>query len=384
MKYSNSNSAVLIKGGKDYFDKLVTIIQSAKKYICLQTYIYDEDDTGKLIAASLEAAAKRNVHVYIIVDGYASQSLSNNFKIKLSNAGVHLKHFEPIFKSKHFYFGRRMHQKVVIADSTVALVGGVNISNKYNDMPNKKAWLDFAVYLEGDIVIELCKNFWKTWKDDLKEDIKNICELNESNIIIPEEKKCNIRMRVNDWVDGKNQISRTYFEILRKSKKEITILCSYFIPGQIMRNEMLKAVRRGVDIKIIIAGNSDVQLAKNAERWLYDWMLRNKIQLFEYQNNVLHGKIAVSDDEWVTIGSYNINNISAYASLELNTDIKNHSFAKNTKKILDKIINEECLKITSHQHLSTKNIFKQFWRWLSYQSIRMIFILCTFYFKQRH
>ena len=384
MKYSNSNSAVLLRGGKDYFEKLIAIIQTAKKHIFLQTYIYEEDQTGELIAETLQAAADRNVLVYIIVDGYASQSLSNSFKEKFVKAGVHLKFFEPIFKSTHFYFGRRMHQKVVIADSNRALVGGINISNKYNDMPNKSAWLDFAVYLEGDIAIELCDNFWKTWKGNLNDEVKNICSPLETQQPFDLEKKCDVRMRVNDWVASKNQISRTYFEMLRKSKKEITILCSYFIPGKLMRNEMLKAVKRGVNIKIITAGNSDVQLAKNAERWLYDWMLRNKIELYEYQKNILHGKIAVSDEEWITIGSYNINNISAYASLELNVDIKNHSFATKTKDVLENIIQKECVKITSQHHMKTKNILIQFWRWISYQFIRIIFILCTFYFKQSH
>ena len=384
MKYSNSNSAVLLRGGKDYFEKLIAIIQTAKKHIFLQTYIYEEDQTGELIAKTLQAAADRNVLVYIIVDGYASQSLSNSFKEKFVKAGVHLKFFEPIFKSTHFYFGRRMHQKVVIADSNRALVGGINISNKYNDMPNKSAWLDFAVYLEGDIAIELCDNFWKTWKGNLNDEVKNICSPLETQQPFDLEKKCDVRMRVNDWVASKNQISRTYFEMLRKSKKEITILCSYFIPGKLMRNEMLKAVERGVNIKIITAGNSDVQLAKNAERWLYDWMLRNKIELYEYQKNILHGKIAVSDEEWITIGSYNINNISAYASLELNVDIKNHAFATKTKDVLENIIQKECVKITSQHHMKTKNILIQFWRWISYQFIRIIFILCTFYFKQSH
>ena len=384
MKYSNSNSAVLLRGGKDYFEKLIAIIQTAKKHIFLQTYIYEEDQTGELIAETLQAAADRNVLVYIIVDGYASQSLSNSFKEKFVKAGVHLKFFEPIFKSTHFYFGRRMHQKVVIADSNRALVGGINISNKYNDMPNKSAWLDFAVYLEGDIAIELCDNFWKTWKGNLNDEVKNICSPLETQQPFDLDKKCDVRMRVNDWVASKNQISRTYFEMLRKSKKEITILCSYFIPGKLMRNEMLKAVKRGVNIKIITAGNSDVQLAKNAERWLYDWMLRNKIELYEYQKNILHGKIAVSDEEWITIGSYNINNISAYASLELNVDIKNHDFATKTKDVLENIIQKECVKITSQHHMKTKNILIQFWRWISYQFIRIIFILCTFYFKQSH
>jgi cardiolipin synthase len=82
------------------------------------------------------------------------------------------------------------------------------------------------------------------------------------------------------------------------------------------------AARRGVSVKVILAGKSDIMLSKNAERYLYDWLLRKKIGIYEFQPTVLHAKITVCDSEIVTIGSFNVNNISAYASLELNLDVK--------------------------------------------------------------
>jgi cardiolipin synthase A/B len=134
---------------------------------------------------------------------------------------------------------------------------------------------------------------------------------------------------------------------------------------------------------VITAGPSDIMLAKYAERWMYDWLLRNKIELYEYQPTVLHAKVAVCDDEWLTIGSYNVNNISAYASIELNLDVHNAAFAKELAQTLNKIIDTDCIHITKEKHRQSKNIIKQLVRWCSYQFIRVVFYMLTFYFKRR-
>src|SRR6187399_3089733 len=162
-EYTAKNKVKLIRGGKPYFDLLLQMINEAKESLHLQTYIYDDDETGRLEAEALKAAVKRNVQVYLMADGYASQPLSKSFIGELTGAGVRVKLFEPLLKSKFFYFGRRMHHKVVVADARVAMVSGVNISNRYNDLPGTSAWLDFALFVEGEIARELCVLCWKTW-----------------------------------------------------------------------------------------------------------------------------------------------------------------------------------------------------------------------------
>lgn len=181
---------------------------------------------------------------------------------------------------------------------------------------------------------------------------------------------------------GKNQISKTYMTMFRNADSHITILSSYFIPGRVIRRNIREAVKRGVTIKVIVAGISDLAISKAAERFMYDWLLRYGVQIYEYQDNVLHGKLATCDDEWMTIGSYNVNDLSAYASIELNLDIKDPAFTAHTNQQLEKIITENCIPITRETHQRTKNIFKQFSRWFSYKFTRLIFKLFTFYFKQ--
>ena len=377
------NKISLIRGGKPYFDLLLQLINQATESIHLQVYIFDDDKTGKLIANALKLAAKRNVKVYLLADGYASQEMSVTFISQLKEAGIHFRFFEPIFKSKNFYFGRRLHQKIFVADSTFALVGGINITNRYNDMPGKAAWLDYALYMHGPVAEELCTLCWKTWNGFAPQEHFQPCEQKQIVFDCKNEVTSMLKVRRNDWVRQKNEISATYIKMLREARSHITILCSYFLPGKLIRKLLSKAAKRGIKIKIITAGVSDVRVAKNAERWMYDWLLRNNIELYEYQPAVLHGKVAVCDGEWLTIGSYNVNNISAYASIELNIDVFNSTLPAAMDGILEQVIQNDCIPITKEQYYRSKNIFKQFVRWCSYQFIRMVFYMLTFYFTQK-
>ena len=327
------------------------------------------------------AAAKRNVAVNILADGYASQGLSKNFLDALAAAGVNFRYFSPLLKSKHYYFGRRMHHKIFVADGRHALVGGINISNDYNDTGGNPPWLDFAVYVVGSVARELCILCWKTWNGYPQNMAITPCEKQPAVHLIPEEIRIGIRR--NDWVRRKNQISATYIEMFRKAKSEIVLICSYFLPGEIIRKQLLMASRRGVKISIITAGPSDVKVSKYAERWMYDWLLRNNIALYEYQPTILHAKAAVCDGSWCTIGSYNINNISAYASIELNLNLLEAPFSGALRQLLQEIIEKDCIKITEEGFKKTNNLFKQFIRWFSYEFIRLLVYLFTFYFKRR-
>ena len=381
--YSVARGIKLIRSGETYFSCLLRLINEATSDIQLQTYIFDDDETGSLVAAALIAATKRNVSVYVLADGYASQSLSNNFIAELNNAGIHFRYFEPVFKSRNFYFGRRLHHKVAVIDAAIALVGGINISNNYNDLPGKPAWLDFALYLEGEACELLhiyCRNTWDEYKVSKIEVDKLATVLNYSFI---DDRQYAVKLSRNDWVRRKTEISRSYVEMFLGANSSVTILCSYFLPGKAIRKQIAAAAKRGVTIKVITTGTSDVVVSKYAERWLYDWLLRKGVIIYEYQQNVLHGKLAVSDDAWVTIGSYNINNISAYASVELNIEVKDAEFARLVRHQLDEIIIKDCVQINEFRQLKNRNFVIQFLRWSSYQFIRMMIYLFTFYFKRK-
>ncbi len=381
--YTQLNRVSIINGGRSYFDLLLELINAAREEIHLQVYIFEEDETGNLIADALKTASTRGVKVFLLCDGYASNHLKPLFTKSLEDSGIRFRFFNPIFKSRNFYFGRRMHHKIMVADANKAVVTGVNITDRYNDMPGNPAWLDFAVSLEGEAAAELCKVCWETWNNYTSDSGGSDCSRNLNSLNIPESERSAVSVRRNDWVRRRNEISFTYIDMLRRAEKEVFILCSYFLPGKQIRRQMSQAAKRGVKIRVITAGISDIILAKYAERYLYSWMLRNGIILYEFQPRILHGKIAVCDSSWLTIGSYNINNLSAYASIELNLNIRSEKIAVETETMLTKIAMEDCVEITEESFRRSNNLLVKFGRWLAFQILRLTLYLFTFYFKHQ-
>jgi cardiolipin synthase A/B len=381
--YTSNNKIKLVHGGRPYFDQLLEMINQAEEIIQLQVYIYDNDETGREVTGALAAAVKRKVQVYVIADGYASQGLSKTFIRDMEESGIHFRFFEPLFRSRNSYIGRRLHHKVFIVDNRFAMVGGINISNHYNDLPGHTAWLDFALYMEGEIVQVLCRRCQKIWRGYLPAKHISLCRENNSPIEVIPGEDCQLRVRRNDWVMKRNQISRSYTEMFLKANDHIIMMSGYFLPGPVIRRHMKRASARGVKVKLILAGISDVMVAKNAERYMYNWLFRNHIELYEYKPNVLHGKVAVYDNQWATIGSYNVNILSAYASLELNIDINNRGFAAMLNDELEKIIREDCVLITKENFATHNGLLNKIWELICYWFVRLLFYLFTINFKQR-
>jgi cardiolipin synthase A/B len=372
--------AELIKSGSPFFQRLLQLIDDATDVIHIQTYIFGDDETGHSVAAALKRAAARGVRVFLLADGYASD-LSKSFIREMRSSGIRFRYFEPIFRSSHFYFGRRLHHKVIVIDGEKALVGGINLADRYNDMPTERAWMDMALEVNGSVALELQQICVELWR---KKTISTLLKRKAPALMHEAQAKaddCLVRVRRNDWVMAKEQIWRSYAGLFRRSEQEIIIMCSYFLPGRVYQKILKKAVERGVKVKVILAGQSDVKIAKNAERYLYRWMLRNGVQVYEFQPTVLHAKVAVIDGLWLTVGSYNINDISAYASIELNLEVRDARLGKELRTTLNDIIAKDCIAITKEKavHLFSWAHIKQL---LSFYFIRVVLKMTTFYFKR--
>lgn len=379
--YTRHNIIRLVHGGKEYFDTLIELIGRAEHSIHLQVYIYDPDETGQMVADALIAAARKGVAVYLLVDGYASQSLSSAFLSPLVEAGIRFRFFEPVLKSSNFYFGRRMHQKVLVVDARYCLVGGINISNKYNDGYGMPPWLDWAMYVEGEAAVELLKVCIDLWTKSAR-DYRRMFSRTTLPGHHPKE-QCPVRVRRNDWVQHRSHITKSYLEMFRDARSHIYIMSSYFLPGNLLRRNLFKAARRGVKVELILAGTSDIKLAKHAERYIYRRLLRNKIRIFEYKKAILHGKMATYDGKWATVGSYNVNNISAFASIELNVDIQQSACVEVIQHELKRIIKNDCEEVTEEEYRTHYHALQRLVQYASYEIIRLMFYLFTFYFKQR-
>ncbi len=381
-RFLENNTLCLCHCGEDFFKQLKKLIDGAEHIIHLQTYDFSDDHTGEYIAKALTKAAERNVAVYVLADGYASQKTSKQFVERLQNAGVKFRFFEPLMKSKHFYFGRRLHHKVAVADGLRALVGSMNIADRYNDIDGSRAWLDMAVYIEGESCAVLHEICWEMWGRRRKKGSKQLPAPAKKDIN-PQGKKMLTRVSRNDWVMKRLEVYRTYSALFRLAEKNITIVCSYFLPGRPYRNLLKKASARGVKVRVVLAGTSDVKTAKYAERYLYRWLLRNKIEVYEFKPTVLHAKMAIVDGKYVTMGSYNLNQLSHWASIELNIDIKDEGFAEHTEKEIQQIIDKECDLIDLSSFNTPFFSFTQFAQWICYYFLRFLVMVSTFYYRQK-
>lgn len=352
---------------------LKKLINDAEHLIHLQFYIFDPDATGKEISRALMVASQRGVKVYILLDAYGSQKLSRNFIQRWKDAGIHFRWFQPLFKSRKFYLGRRLHHKVVVVDSYHSIVCGLNVSDRYNDMPEAGAWLDWALHCQGDVSVQL--------EDICRKRLKLRLPKNHPGRKISSE-TCEIGVRVNDWVGRRQEITRAYLKMLGQAKSTVMIMTPYFMPGIQFRRSLKAAARRGVKIQMILTADSDVPVAKYAERFMYDWLLRNKIEIWEYQKNVLHGKVAVADQQWATLGSYNVNNLSAYASIELNLEVIDQQLVNQIERRLEEIRINDCTQITETVYKKRSNIFARLAQWVAYGMFR--FMLFIFTLRIRH
>lgn len=373
--YTLRNSVEWIESGEKYFERLEALIDSASVEIHIHTYIFASDETGKRIAEALIRAANRRVLVFVLVDAYGSQSMSNVIIKSLRNAGIQFRKYGRFFSQGRFHIGRRMHHKITVIDGTTSIVGGINISNNYNDLPDSTAWLDFAVIMRGDISRRLqfvCRKRWIGWNFK-RISARKLLKIRESEKILLEDTA--IRVRRNDFVRNKHEITYSYREAFRQSKKSLLIVGGYFLPGGQTRRLMKAAIKRGVIINVIVPEKSDVGLLILARRYLYDWLKRINVGVYEYKPSNVHGKVIIYDDSWTSIGSYDLNNLSAYSNIELNVDIKNENFSADLANHIRQIIINDCTPVTSHIQNKNISLFSRMIMWLAYNIVKTFFVL---------
>ncbi len=361
--YLPGHEIKLIHSGNEYFEDLIKLIDSAKNILHLQVYIFDDDATGKQIVTALIDATNRGVKVYLMVDGFGSHSLKHDFQEMLKEAKIFFRFFSPLPFPGITQSARRLHIKVCVADGKKAIVGGINIADKYHGDSQHLPWLDYALFVEGKVCEQLdafCNKIWKRRFTSRKKISPKHTNSNDPVLV---------RMSQNDWLRGKNEISAGYKYMLGNAQKEIIIVASYFIPTRRLLKILTYAARQGREIHIVLAHNSDVPFIKNAITYLYDLLLRNKIRIYEYNDAVLHAKVCVIDNSWVSIGSHNLNHLSEFMSVEMNLDVLDDNFAASFTNELKILIRDHCTEIDMEEYKNSKSVFKQLFNWSSYRFI---------------
>ncbi len=379
-KFHNGNAVKLLQSGSVFFPELESLIKQAKYFIHIQLYIFDDDETGRRIINLLKKTAQKGILIYIVVDGYGSENFPKSTISEMTQAGIFFKIFSPIHKTLKFRIGRRLHHKIILVDGTAALIGGINIAEKYEGSKTETPWLDFAVKISGPIcndILRICESVFK------KKERQKFKKLYHHHIQIKtEEPNVSMRLLQNDWVRKNIEISTFYRHTIKHSTQSLVIVASYFLPGNRMRFLLRKAAERGVKITLLLSGKSDVGLMKHAANYLYPFLLRNNIEVYEWTTSVLHGKIMLVDDRLTTVGSYNINALSDYGSLELNVLIDDIGFNDDTKKNIAKLLNEDCQKINISDYKKQQHVYNQIINWFSYQLARTSFKLLFFFMRK--
>ncbi|MBN2862400.1 MAG: hypothetical protein JXN62_04505 [Bacteroidales bacterium] len=368
--YKNGHYVELLRSGESYFSNLEKVIEEAKSFIHFHTYIIDEDETGQRIINALIRASKRGVRTYLLLDAFGTGYLSDELIRSIEEAGILFRFFSPTFIRKGFQLSLRLHSKVIMVDGEVAIIGGMNIADRYRGSPDKKEWLDFAVLIKGPECVHILSILRKLWNKTFISKTDRSHEMISAPVFYPENIK--LKVNLNNWYRKKIEILRSYRSAFRYARRRMIIFASYFLPGRNERRLLRNASRRGVDIIIVLAAESDTRMVDRATRFLYDFILRNNIRIFEYLPSNLHAKVATVDGEWCTIGSYNLNHLSDYASVEINAAILDDRFTSRFEEILLGIIKNDCRQVTIEEFHRRSNWFSRLSGWISYQTLRIL------------
>ena len=368
--YKNGHYIELLRSGDQYFKTCVRVIDKAKHYIHFQTYIVDDDETGRRFINALIKAAKRGVKVYFLLDAYGGNSFPLHMISAVEEAGILFRKFSPGLITKDFQFSLRLHHKVLMVDGETTIIGGMNVANRYYGTRKMKEWLDFAILIKGPEcahVLFILKRLWNKAFISRR-------ERSHETVHNPVVYKDDIRVKVlqNNWYRNKIEILKSYRYAMKHSKDRMIIMASYFLPGRNERKLLRNASRRGVDITIVLSAESDTPMFKRATSFLYDFILRNNIRIYEYLPSNLHAKVATIDGTWCTIGSYNLNHLSDYGSIEMNADILDTRFARKFEALLMEIIAKDCRQVTFNEYIHRKTLLSRLTDWSSYQMIRIL------------
>jgi cardiolipin synthase A/B len=368
----------LIHSGEAYFSQMLHLIRSAGNDIHLHAYILENDATGREILGALTEAARRQVEVYILLDSYGSGKLSADFFAEMAKEGLHVRLFSPWYSKNIRYLGRRLHHKVLVIDGATALIGGINISDKYRGTKLTEPWLDFAVRVDGSAVAEplrhLCQNMY------LNKSLKKGPVMQAE---IHDRAGASVRILRNDWFKQRKDIYNGYLQAIAEAQDEIILVASYFLPGRKIMQALRLASRRSVRVRIVLSGVSDLPLVMRATQYLYDLFLRHGMELYEWKKSVLHGKLAIVDQKWVTVGSFNLNGLSYYGNIEMNTVIESSAFAEEIRPSIISII-QDCEQIQADTLKTQRGIFTRFHNWIAWRLVRLALrIVALFAFTRK-
>jgi len=342
------NRIELLENGEQFFPRVFDAIRNAKREAIVETFILFEDKVGLQLHEAMREAAQRGVKVDLMIDGFGSPDLSREFIEGLTSVGVKVRVFDPgaRFMGQRLNVFRRMHRKIVVIDGERAFVGGINYSADHLLDFGPKAKQDYAVELRGPIVGEIHQFVLRAialggkgagWFRRRLRLTPPVAQSHEGDVEALFVTRDN-RRHTND-------IERHYRAAIRSAKERIVIANAYFFPGYRLIKELRRAARRGVDVRLILQGEPDMPIVKTAASMLYHHLLHAGVRIYEYCERPLHGKVALMDDKWSTVGSSNLDPLSLSLNLEANVVVRDAAFNQVLWERMDHLMRHSCKQV---------------------------------------
>ena len=366
---TGNNHIKFVLEGEVYYEHFLNLLKNADKTIHLQTYIFADDAFGQAVQHELKEAAERGVKVYLLIDSVGSMGFPEKSQKALVAAGVHFCRFNEVQFRWLGQWGRRLHHKVLLIDHTKAMIGGVNVISEAYGHVGVPHQLDFAVYVEGPVTIGLTQYCQIVFAKSCDRKMKFKKGSTERSV---DPNGVELKISINDWFFQRWQITRQYSELTDNAKKEIIILNSYFFPRRKFMKQLAAAARQGVKVRLILPKISDWPSYVYATQYLYSFFLRNGVEIYQWKDSILHGKLATIDGRWSTIGSFNLNYTSYQQNLEMNVDIYSESFAAQLNQKLQLLIETGCEKIEISEFIENAPFKARLMRFIYYVLLNLV------------
>ncbi|MEQ1515734.1 MAG: cardiolipin synthase ClsB [Usitatibacteraceae bacterium] len=372
------NRIALLKNGAEFFPALVEAIEGAVSEVRIETYIFCNDVAGINIAEALKRAAQRGVKVYLLIDGVGSHTTPEAFFADLHGAGVEVLVFRPEKRVFNFRKSRlrRVHRKIGLIDGRIGFVGGINLIDDMTDSLSDSPRYDYAVRVEGPLLGDIHRellHLWRVvswWKFGRRVSLVPLLQSASQQLPVAAG-NTKAMFAVRDNLRHRRDIEKAYLVAIGNAHREVLITSPYFLPGRHFRRALIEATERGVRVTLLLQGRADHMLLQQATRALYTQLLGAGVAIFEYHRSMLHGKVAVVDDTWATVGSSNLDPFSLFLNREANVMVHDATFAKTLRASVMEEIEANATK------LDPMNWKKRGWRdrmstWIAYGFARWV------------
>lgn len=344
-QWRRGNSIALLENGEEFFPAVTAAIDAATSEVVIETFIWAEDKVGLELHRALVAAARRGVRVTVTVDDYGSPSFSAQFLHQLRQAGVALLVFDPRPRALGLRTNlfRRLHRKLVVIDRQVGFIGGLNFSADHVGDFGPNAKQDYAVQVSGPILVDMLAAMRATLLPAPRRFRRKVPTVEA----LAHEPQGGVTMALvlRDNAQRRTDIEQHYRKAIRMAQRDIILANAYFLPGYRLLRDLAGAARRGVRVRLILQGQPDMPWVRAASRVLYDYLLKRGVEIHEYCRRPLHGKLALVDDEWSTVGSSNLDPLSLSLNLEANLVVRDRAFTALLRSRLETLMQEDCSQI---------------------------------------